>query len=77
MVKFSTIGFVLLLLGALSLVYEGFQYSRREKVITVGSTRISLDDNESSFFSSPPALFGTFAVVGGVALLLAGAKKKA
>jgi hypothetical protein len=76
MVKFSTIGFVLLLIGVLSLVYEGFHYSRRERVLTVGSTRITLDDNESSFYSSPPTIFGASALIGGIALLIAGAKKK-
>jgi hypothetical protein len=76
MVKLSTVGLVLVVLGALVLVYQGFNYSRHEKSLTVGSTRITLDDNDASFFSSPPTIVGVSALVGGIGLMFAGAKKK-
>jgi hypothetical protein len=76
MVKLSTIGLVLIVLGALALVYQGFNYSRHEATLTVGSTRVTLDDNQASFFSAPPTILGALALVGGIGLMFAGAKKE-
>jgi hypothetical protein len=68
----SLIGIALIVLGALALAYQGFSYTRQEKVLDVGPIHATAEKNEH--VSIPPIL-GGLAVVGGIFVLLAGARK--
>jgi len=68
----SLAGIVLIILGALALAYQGFNYTKREKVIDLGPIHATAD--EQKHVSIPPIL-GGLALVGGIVLLVAGTKK--
>jgi uncharacterized membrane protein len=70
----SLAGILLVVLGALALAYQGFNYTHREKVLDVGPIHATRDTQEH--ISLPPIL-GGLALIGGVALLVVGAKQKA
>jgi uncharacterized membrane protein len=67
------VGIALIVLGALALAYQGFDYTRREKVLDVGPIHATAD--EQKHVSIPPAL-GGLVLVGGIALVIAGARKR-
>jgi uncharacterized membrane protein len=66
-------GIVLLILGVLVLVFQGITYTRQEKVMDVGPMHVTTETHER--VPLPPIL-GGLALVGGVALLVMGARKK-
>jgi hypothetical protein len=68
----SLLGILLVVLGALALAYQGITYTHREKVIDLGPIHATEDKQER--IPLPPIL-GGLALLGGVALLVAGAKK--
>jgi uncharacterized membrane protein len=68
----NLIGIVLIVLGALALVYQGFTYTRQEKVLDVGPIHATAEKHEH--VSIPPIL-GGLALVGGIVILLVGARK--
>jgi len=70
----TMLGILLVVLGIFALVYQGFSYTRQEKVIDVGPIHATRDDTRH--ISLPP-LLGGLALLGGVALLALGAKQKA
>ena len=68
------IGIILVVLGALALAYQGINYTRTEKVLDVGPIHATKDTQER--IPIPPIL-GGIALIGGVGLLIAGARRKA
>ena len=73
--KSSTVlGIVLVVLGIFALAYQGFSYTRREKVLDVGPIHATRDDTER--IPIPP-IIGGLALLGGAALLVIGARQKA
>ena len=69
----SMLGIALVVLGALALVYQGFSYTRRERVLDVGPIHATADERQH--VSLPPIL-GGLVLAAGVGLLLVGAKQK-
>jgi len=67
------IGVVLIVFGVLALVYGGFSYTKREKVIDLGPLQVNAD-HEKTVPIAPIA--GVGALVGGIALVLAGSKSR-
>jgi hypothetical protein len=65
-------GILLAVLGGLALAYQGFTYTRQEKVLDVGPIHATADKHER--ISIPPIL-GGIALVGGIVLLFVGGKK--
>ena len=65
-------GLLLVVLGALGLAYQGFNYTHHEKILDVGPIHATADEHDR--VSIPPAL-GGLALVGGIVLLVMGAKK--
>ncbi len=53
------VGIILIVLGVLALVYQGIQYTTREKILDIGSIKVSADTKKT--IPLPP-------IVGGVAL---------
>jgi uncharacterized membrane protein len=68
----SLVGILLVVLGALALAYQGITYTHREKVLDLGPIHATEDKKEQ--IPIPPIL-GGLALVGGVALLVVGARK--
>lgn len=74
MKSLSLLGILLVVLGALALAYQGITYTHREKVFDVGPLHATKDTQEQ--IPLPPILGGS-ALVGGVALLVVGARQEA
>ena len=70
----SIAGIALIVLGLAALAYQGFTYTTREKVIDIGPIQATADRERT--FPLPPVA-GVVAVVGGIALLVGGARKRA
>src|SRR5689334_9357353 len=71
MKQFTLIGIVLIALGVIALVYQGFTYTTRETVIDLGPIHATAEREKT--FPLPPIL-GIVAIAGGVALMMAGKK---
>jgi len=69
----SWVGIVLIVLGALVFAYQGINYTREKKVLDVGSVHLTTETHER--IPIPP-IVGGLALVGGVVLLVMGAKSK-
>ena len=67
------VGILLIVLGALVLAYQGINYTRQKDVLDVGSVHLTTETHER--IPLPPIL-GGLALVGGVALLVMGARNK-
>jgi hypothetical protein len=66
------VGILLVVLGALGLAYQGFNYTHQEKIIDVGPIHATAEHHDR--LSIPP-VFGGLALAGGIVLLAVGAKK--
>jgi len=74
MKSITMLGILLAVLGILALVYQGFNYTRQEKVLDVGPIHATRDDTKH--ISLPP-IVGGLVLLSGAALLVIGAKQKA
>ncbi len=74
MKSISIAGILLILLGALALAYQGITYTRRERVLDVGPIHATRDTEKT--IPLPPIL-GSVAILGGIGLLVAGARRTA
>ena len=63
----KTLGMVLIALGLAGLVWGGFTYTTREKVVDLGPIDISRDKTHSVPL---PPIFGAVALIGGIVLLV-------
>jgi len=70
----SISGIVLIVLGLAALVYGGITYTSRETVIDIGPIQATADRERT--LPLPPVA-GVVAVAGGIALLVAGARRRA
>jgi hypothetical protein len=66
-------GIVLIVLGVLIFAYGGFSFTKREKVLDIGPIEATAETRER--VPLPPILGGA-AVVGGIALLVAGSRRR-
>jgi drug/metabolite transporter (DMT)-like permease len=66
------IGILLVVLGALGLAYQGFNYTHQERILDLGPIHATAEEHDR--VSIPPVL-GGLALVGGIVLLAVGAKK--
>ena len=70
----SIAGIVLIVLGIVGLIYQGIGYTKRKDVLDVGPIHATKDTHET--IPIPPIL-GGIALVGGIVLLVVGAKSTA
>jgi hypothetical protein len=68
----TLIGIILIVLSVLSFAYQGIPYKTREKVIDIGPIEATAEKNKS--IPLPP-IFGGIALVGGIALIIAGTRE--
>ena len=66
-----TIGIVLIIIGAAMLIWTGFSYTKKEKVVDAGPPQISV--NKQKTVNWPPYLGGIL-LIGGI-VIVATAKK--
>ena len=66
-------GIALIVLGLAALAYQGITYTSRETVVDIGPVHATADRQKT--LPLPPVL-GMVAVVGGVALLVAGVRTR-
>ncbi len=67
------LGIILVVLGVLALVYQGIQYTSREKILEIGSIKLSADTKKT--IPLPP-IVGGVSLIAGIALILADRRKK-
>ena len=70
----TMLGIVLVVLGSLALVYQGFTYTHQEKVIDIGPIHATADKQEHVPL---PPIVGGLALAAGAVLLALGARQKA
>lgn len=63
-----TLGMVLVVLGVMLLLWTGFTYTKKEKIIDIGPIQVSADKEKS--VNWPPYLGGAILVIGIVVLLI-------
>lgn len=68
------LGLLLIIIGIIMLIWTGFTYTKREKVIDAGPVQVSADKERSVNW---PPYAGGILVIGGVILLVASPKKRA
>jgi len=69
-----TIGILLLVVGIVMLIWTGFTYTKKEKVIDAGPLQVSADKEKRVNW---PPYAGGILVIGGVVLLMVGNKNRA
>jgi hypothetical protein len=70
----TMLGIVLAILGALALVYQGFNYTRDKTVLDVGPIHATVDEKQHV---PVPPIVGGLALAAGAVLIGMGAKRKA
>lgn len=66
-----TIGLILIVLGIIMLIWTGFSYTKKEKVIDAGPIQVSADKEKNVNW---PPYFGGILLIGGI-VVVATAKK--
>ncbi len=65
-------GILLIVVGILIFVYQGFTYTKPEQLVQIGDIKLIENQEKTVYF--PPVL-GGIAIIAGVVLLLVGRKK--
>jgi hypothetical protein len=66
------VGIILIVLGVVSLAYQGITYTTHKKVLDIGP----LQATEEQHHTVPlPPILGALALIGGVAVLVAGSRR--
>jgi hypothetical protein len=66
------VGIILIILGVLALVYQGIQYTTREKILDIGSLKVTADTKKT--IPLPP-IVGGVALVVGIAMIVLDRRK--
>lgn len=64
----NLVGIILIIVGIVALAYQGFTYTKREKVAQIGDLQITADTQKTVYF--PPILGGASLVVGVVLVVV-------
>ena len=68
----TIVGIVLMALGVVALVYQGFSYTTKEKVLELGPLKAEVEHQTTV---PVPPILGVLAVAGGVVLVIVGARR--
>jgi len=66
------VGIVLIVLGVLALAYQGIQYTTREKIVEIGSFKVTADKHRT--IPLPP-IVGGIALVAGIVMIVLDRRK--
>lgn len=72
--KTKTIGFILIILGIIMMVYTGFNYVTTEKIVDLGPIQINQEKNHKVKW---PSILGGVLLAGGIAIIVLDKKKSA
>jgi uncharacterized membrane protein HdeD (DUF308 family) len=72
MKTYTIIGIILIVIGVIAFAYQGITYTTREKVVDVGPIHLTADTTKTIPLTP---VVGAIALVGGVALVVAGSRK--
>jgi hypothetical protein len=72
MKPFAIVGVLLVIIGVIGLAYGGISYTKEKTVVDIGPIKATADTRETI---PVPPIVGGLALVGGIVLLVAGAKK--
>lgn len=67
----KTIGLILMVLGVVLLIWTGFSYTKKEKVIDAGPIQVSADKQKTVNW---PPYAGAIVLIAGVIVFIAGRK---
>jgi len=70
--QITLVGIALIVLGIVAFAYQGITYTSREKIIDIGPIQATADTQKTIPLSP---LLGGLALVGGIVLVVVGAKK--
>jgi uncharacterized membrane protein len=70
----TLVGILLIVLGIIALAFQGITYTRHRKIVDVGPIHATAETKER--IPLPPIL-GGIALVGGISLVIVGARRKA
>jgi hypothetical protein len=68
----AVVGLILIILGVISLAYQGITYTTHKKVLDIGPIQATKEEHKT--IPLPPIL-GGIALVGGIVLMVAGGKE--
>ena len=68
----AVVGLILIILGVISLAYQGITYTTHKKVLDIGPIEATKEEHKT--IPLPPIL-GGIALVGGIVLMVAGGKQ--
>jgi len=68
----ALIGVILIVVGIAALAYQGITYTKKETLVNIGPIHA---ETERQHTIPLPPIIGVIAVVGGIALLVVGARK--
>lgn len=68
-VLINVVGILLIIFGVASLGYQGFTYTKQEKVVEIGNVKLTADAQKTV---NIPPLVGGLAFVAGIVLVIAG-----
>lgn len=69
----KTLGIILIVIGAAMLIWTGFSYTQRKKVVDVGPLQVYA--NQKHHVNWPPYL-GTVVLIGGIVIVVMSKKSK-
>jgi len=67
------LGIILIIIGAAMLIWSGFSYTKKEKVVDLGPLHVSVDKKHNVTW--PPYL-GTILLAGGIILMVVSKKSR-
>ena len=70
----KTAGIILIVLGVLALVYQGIQYTTREKIVDIGPLKVTA--TKKNTIPLPP-IVGGVAIIAGIVLIALDRRKTA
>lgn len=68
----TLVGIILIIGGLITLGYQGFSYTQREKILQIGDVQVTADTQKTVYF--PPYL-GGIALVAGIVLVVVSRNK--
>ena len=66
------LGILLLIIGAAMLIWTGFSFTKKKKIIDAGPIQVSVDQKENVVW---PSYAGAIIFAGGIVLLITGKKR--
>lgn len=68
-----SLGVILIVIGAIMLIWTGINYTKKEKVVDLGPLQVSVDKKET--LTWPPYL-GAIFLIGGIVIFVSGKKSR-